>query len=109
MEHPEKNKLKRLSLILGVIVGMLAIFADIVFVTYVFAKSDTIFSTFETFRTETVAATNAQVKINEKLMNQLETLDKRGLKNEKRLNRLEKGHRYPPIEWDDVSVPSGVN
>jgi hypothetical protein len=106
MEHQEKSSWKKASMFLGVIAAVLAILADIVFVTWVFAKSDSIFSSFESFRVQTIEATNTQIKLNDKLMNQLDVMNQRGLKNEKRLNRLEKGHKYPPLEWDDVNVPN---
>ena len=101
-EHPVKNnKWKRIGVIVSIATFILAMLANIVFVTASVARSNAIVEGMESFRIETLKGNGVQAQINDQLMKQLNTLEKNQKKNEKRLNRIDKNHRYTPLEWEE--------
>jgi hypothetical protein len=105
MEHEQKNKLKKVGLWIAGVTLFILLAGNIVTVTYVVASNKLEINNFsksvqslETFKEESVKGQITQAQVNEKLITQLEILTKR-------VNRLDKAHKYTPLEWDDIQVP----
>ena len=94
-------KWKRAGIIVSIAVFVIAMLADIVFVTASVARSNTIVENMESFRVEILKGNLAQVQINERLISQVAELTKAKDENKRRLNRLDKKHGLTPLEWDE--------
>jgi hypothetical protein len=108
MDYDKKNKLKRIGLWIGGITLAILLAGNIVTVTYVVAsnkietaKTNDEIAKLDKFRDETIKGTATQAQVNERLINQLQRLDKL----EWRVNRLDKAHKFTPPEWDNIQVP----
>jgi hypothetical protein len=105
MEQAKKDKWKRWGMWIAGITLAMGIISNIVFVTYNVAlgnaKTIQIEKSMEKwleFREAAIKGNSVQAQINEKLIGQLNSL-------EWRVNRLDKAHKLPPKEWDDIKVP----
>ena len=101
-EHQAKNgKWKRIGVIVSIATFILALFGNIIFVTYSVARTNAIINGMESFRIETLKGSTYQAELNQKLINQINTLEKNQIENKKRLNRLDKKHGFTPLEWEE--------
>jgi hypothetical protein len=105
MEHEKKNKLKKIGLWMGGITLAILLLGNIATVSYVLATSkieitqtNIAIQKLNDFRDGSIEANVTQCKINEQLIAQVERL-------EKRVNRLDKSHKFSPLEWDEIKVP----